>query len=244
MSRYRDRVAKLSGLAALVLFAFGTTEASALAIWNGSSPAPNDSTSWASLGGDGTAIPSPFAATSADGIAITGTFAGGSGLVAVAGISWTPVTAPFVAGDHLVWTLNNTTNTGTAPLTLGFGKAVLAGGLEIQSDVPGMFTADVQAFNGGTSLGTEMLTSDVAGDPIFIGAKDTTADITSLVFSCTGACGNNDFAVDTLVSVNPQPVPAPLIGFGLPVFLAVGGLWFGAKLLQRSRRGAGLFDVA
>jgi hypothetical protein len=32
-----------------------------------------------------------------------------------------------------------------------------------------------------------------------------------------------------------EVVPAPLIGFGLPVFLAVGGLLFGAKLLQRNR---------
>jgi len=39
-------------------------------------------------------------------------------------------------------------------------------------------------------------------------------------------------------------VPAPLIGFGFPVFLGVGGLLFGAKLLQWSRRGIGLFDVA
>jgi hypothetical protein len=39
-------------------------------------------------------------------------------------------------------------------------------------------------------------------------------------------------------------VPAPQIGFGFPAFLAVGGLLFGAKLLQRSRRGNGLFDAA
>jgi hypothetical protein len=31
-------------------------------------------------------------------------------------------------------------------------------------------------------------------------------------------------------------VPAPEIGRGLPVLLAVGGLWFGAKLLERGRR--------
>jgi hypothetical protein len=31
-------------------------------------------------------------------------------------------------------------------------------------------------------------------------------------------------------------VPAPLIGRGLPVLLAVGGVLFGAKLLERSRR--------
>jgi hypothetical protein len=243
MSKYRNRVAKLSGLAVLALFALGTTQADALAIWNGVTPAPNDSTSWAPLGPDGTTIPSPFHATSTAGVAITGTLAGGSGLVAVAGVSWTPVIAPFVAGDHLVWTFNNATNTGTAPLTLGFGKAVLAGGLDIQSDATGAFTANVQAFNGGSSLGTESVTSST-GNPIFIGAQDATADITSLVFSCTGACGNNDFAVDTLLSVNPAIVPAPLIGFGLPVFLAIGGLFFGAKLLQRGRRSLGLFGVS
>jgi hypothetical protein len=33
-----------------------------------------------------------------------------------------------------------------------------------------------------------------------------------------------------------NPVPAPSIGRGLPVLLAVGGLLFGAKLLERGRR--------
>jgi hypothetical protein len=89
---------------------------------------------------------------------------------------------------------------------------VLAGGLEIQADLPGAFTAQVEAFNGATLLGTESLGSDAAGDPIFIGAQDTVADITSLVLSCTGACSNNDFAVDTLRSLNPgvvTPTPEP-----------------------------------
>jgi len=175
MSRYGSSIAKLSGLAVLALFAIGTTQADALLIWNGTSPAANDSTSWAGLGPDGTTIPSPFHATSTDGVAITGTFAGGSGLTAVQGVSWT---GGFPAGDHLVWTFNNATNTGTAPLTLAFGTAVFAGGLEIQADLPGAFTAQVQAFDGATSLGIENLASDAAGDPIFIGAQDTTADIT------------------------------------------------------------------
>jgi hypothetical protein len=34
----------------------------------------------------------------------------------------------------------------------------------------------------------------------------------------------------------PVAVPAPLIGRGLPVLLAVGGLLFGAKLLERGKR--------
>ena len=235
MSKYRNHVAKLSGLAVLALVAIGTTQAdAALMSWNGTSPAPNDSTSWAGLGPDGTALGATFTATSTAGNTITGSFAGGSGLVAVAGVSWTPVVAPFVAGDHLVWTFNNATNTGTAPLTLAFGTAVLAGGVEIQSDAPGLFTAQVQAFDGATSLGIENLTSDAAGDPIFIGAQDTTADITSVVISCTGACANNDFAVDTLLSINPQAPPPPTPEPGTLALLGSSLLGFAA--LWRRRR--------
>jgi len=231
MSRYGSSIAKLSGLAVLALFAIGTTQADALLIWNGTSPAANDSTSWAGLGPDGTTIPSPFHATSTDGVAITGTFAGGSGLTAVQGVSWT---GGFPAGDHLVWTFNNATNAGTAPLTLAFGTAVLAGGVEIQSDAPGAFTAQVQAFDGATSLGIENLASDAAGDPIFIGAQDTTADITSVVISCTGACANNDFAVDTLLSINPQAPPPPTPEPGTLALLGSSLLGFAA--LWRRRR--------
>ena len=235
MSKYRNHVAKLSGLAVLALVAIGTTQAdAALMSWNGTSPAPNDSTSWAGLGPDGTALGATFTATSTAGNTITGSLAGGSGLVAVAGVSWTPVVAPFVAGDHLVWTFNNATNTGTAPLTLAFGTAVLAGGVEIQSDAPGLFTAQVQAFDGATSLGIENLASDAAGDPIFIGAQDTTADITSVVISCTGACANNDFAVDTLLSINPQAPPPPTPEPGTLALLGSSLLGFAA--LRRRRR--------
>jgi hypothetical protein len=53
-----------------------------------------------------------------------------------------------------------------------------------------------------------------------------------------------EYVMETAIGWDPQAVPAPLIGFGLPVFLAIGGLFFGAKLLQRSRRDSGLFDVA
>ena len=36
-----------------------------------------------------------------------------------------------------------------------------------------------------------------------------------------------------------RPGPAPLIGLGIPVGLAVGGVLVGAKLLRRKRRAAG-----
>jgi hypothetical protein len=62
-----------------------------------------------------------------------------------------------------------------------------------------------------------------------------------------GPEGNNGFMFDAGGTGNPAtdnfytgvsdvPVPAPLIGHGLLVLLAVGGVLFGAKLLERGRR--------
>jgi hypothetical protein len=176
------------------------------------------------LGPDGTVIPHSFAATSTDGVAISGSFAGNSGLVAIQcptapSCSWG---GNFTAGDTLVWTLDPNNNIGTAPLTLGLGKAVLAGSAEIQPDSLGAFTANVEAFNGSSLIGTATAASDAAGDPVFIGIQDTVAEITSLVFDitltgCTINCINNDFAMDKLISENPAAaVPGPIVGAGLP----------------------------
>ena len=40
----------------------------------------------------------------------------------------------------------------------------------------------------------------------------------------------------SLEVVKTVPVPAPPIGGGVPVFLAVSGMLFGAKLLERSKK--------
>jgi hypothetical protein len=55
------------------------------------------------------------------------------------------------------------------------------------------------------------------------------------------ALGPNE--ITAFNAIGYDVVPAPLIGFGFPAFLAVGGLLFGAKLLQRSRRGIGLLTL-
>lgn len=221
-------VVRLCAAAILALFAATAAEAGVVSAWDGTGS--NDSTSWASLGGDGTTIPPTFSATSADGVAISGAFTGNSGLAAIAcpaspSCSWGPPPPPtFTAGDHLVWAFDPVANAGSGPLTLNFGTAVLAGGLEIQDDVVAAFTAQVQAFDGATPLGTFGVSSDVSGAPVFVGAQDTDAEITSLVFaltSCGSGCDVNDFAVDTLISQNsattavPEPASLTILGAAL-----------------------------
>jgi hypothetical protein len=52
----------------------------------------------------------------------------------------------------------------------------------------------------------------------------------------TGFTPQNSAFVTGLAAFPVQAVPAPLIGHGLAVVLAVGGVLFGAKLLERSRK--------
>ncbi len=109
----------------------------------------------------------------------------------------------FAAGDSLIWTAD-TGNSGNGPLTLNFtSKNVAGAGAVIQADGPSQFTANIEAFNGGTSLGSFPVTSDVNGDATFIGVLDSTAaNITKVVFSITSCEGDcTDFAIDT-VSLN------------------------------------------
>jgi hypothetical protein len=47
---------------------------------------------------------------------------------------------------------------------------------------------------------------------------------------------NSDGALSNARFYEGVPVPAPLIGHGLPVLLAFGGLLFGAKLLEVSKK--------
>jgi hypothetical protein len=208
MFGYRARLGKLCVV--FVLLTTGTAGAGVLSLWAGTGA--NDSTSWSALGPDATVIPKSFAATSTDGVAISGSFAGNSGLVAIQcsatpSCSWT---GGFTAGDSLVWTFNNSinVNTGSGPLTLGLGKGCARRWCAIQADFLGVFTAQVEAFGRSGPLGGPFtVMSDAAGDPVFIGIQDTSAEITSLVFdlTLTGcgslACGNSDFAVDTLLEL-------------------------------------------
>jgi hypothetical protein len=168
----------------------------------------NDTIVWSQKGVDATDLPANPGFTSTHGLTGSVTLVGPHSLVAVVCpetlCSWNLAgLSGFSAGDSLIWTAD-TGNSGNGPLTLNFtSKNVSGAGAFIQSDGPAQFTANIQAFEGGTSLGSFPVTSDVNGDATFIGVLDSTApNITSVTFSITSCLGDcTDFAIDT-VSLN------------------------------------------
>jgi hypothetical protein len=131
--------------------------------------------------------------------------------------SWghgTSGSTPFSAGDSLIWTADGG-NSGNGPVTLSLGTSVSGAGALLQEDAPGMFTAKIQVFNGATSLGSFSESSDVNGDPIYIGVKDTSgANINKVIFSVTSTTGAGgditDFAIDALRLNKPSAAtPTP-----------------------------------
>ena len=188
----------------------------------------NDSADWSQLGNPGDSVSNPFTATSTGGIGITGSFAGsGNGMVMQEGNNWG---GNFALNDFVLWT----NSPGQGPLTLGFSQGVSQVGAQIQADFFGNFTAQIQAFNGNTLIGTFTEDGNSTGDEdnsaIYIGIKDLDgANITSIVFSLTN-CAQDcaDFGINllSLTTGGPPPnVPEPasllLLGSGLVGF---GGL--------------------
>jgi hypothetical protein len=72
--------------------------------------------------------------------------------------------------------------------------------------------------------GSDLFVANFSSDTI---GEYTTAGATVNAALITGLQGPAGIAI--------VPVPAPLIGHGLLVFLAVGGVLFGSKLLERRR---------
>ena len=177
-----------------------------------------DTVNWTQLGPDNTTIPNPFAATSGGGIGIAGSFGGsGTGETSVEGSSWF---GNFTIGDELVWT----NSPGQGPLTLGLSTGVNQIGAQIDADFYGAFTAQIDAYNGASLLGsfTEggLATSLEDGSAIYLGVMDSTADINKIVFSLTTAAGDPaDFAINNLsitpAAATPEPGTLMLLGGGL-----------------------------
>jgi centrosomal CEP192-like protein len=193
----------------LILFATAAARADSVAVVTSlGGLSANDTIAWSQLGADATDLTANPSFTSTHSLTGSVTLAGPHSLIAVVCpetlCSWNVAgTTGFSTGDSLVWTAD-TGVSGNGPLTLNFtSKNVSGAGAFIQADGPAQFTANIEAFDGGTSLGSFPVVSDGTGDATFIGVLDSTAaNITSVEFSitsCTGDC--SDFALDT-VSLN------------------------------------------
>jgi hypothetical protein len=99
---------------------------------------------------------------------------------------------------------------------------------------------------GGTFPGETQLTALLQENDTLYGASEEFAPSLSVntVNPTTGAAtigpditGAGSALITGFAAYPVQAVPAPLIGHGLVVVLAVGGVLFGSKLLQRSRKG-------
>jgi hypothetical protein len=100
---------------------------------------------------------------------------------------------------------------------------------------------EVDAFSGAVLVASQTFTNmPMSTSPSGFGNFSLTSNavlpITSMTITTPDFAVNGwDFLVDT-VTITPNAVPAPLIGSGLPVLLAVGGILFGAKLSARGKK--------
>ena len=178
-----------------------------------SSQTSNDSLSWTQLGTDSTLLSASFSAKTVTGATVQVLLNGPNSVPSTvcpnSPCSWT--SNGFAAGDVLLWA-SDLGNGGNGPVTFGFSPSIAGAGALVQADGPGPFTAKIEAFNSGISLGAFTVASNATGDAVYIGIKDLSgSNITSIVISLTSGTGNlSDFAVDTL-SLN-VPAPGPVAG--------------------------------
>jgi hypothetical protein len=173
-------------------------------ITSSSAQAANDSLAWSQKGADGTVLAASFTATTTMANSVTVGMGAANSTISVVctatPCSWTG--AGFTAGHSLLWS-SDAGNGGSGPVTLTFSKSISGAGALVQADLPGAFTGEIQVYNGATLLATYTVASDVAGDPVYLGALDESGpNINKVVFSlttCASLC--TDFGLDT-VNVN------------------------------------------
>jgi hypothetical protein len=196
---------------------------------------------WSRLGTDGTAAGPRFGGLSTNvsgtgmGEYINGYLASGEGTILTAGTD-APASGGISAGDSILSVSDGPTSGGSVSINMapafGVGAYVDAGG-------GSQFTAEIQVFSGINSVLDMTVTSDLAGDAIFLGAQDSTQDITRVVYSLTSVASGlaSSFNLDMINIQNvagsgikaqlapvvpvqpaiasPEPGVIGLVGFGL-----------------------------
>jgi hypothetical protein len=136
-------------------------------------------------------------------------------------------------------TLNGTNVTSTIP----GGLTGLTNQSPIMADGTGTFTAAIQCTvaadcNGGSTPNFNDLHFTVTNATL---AQLETANANGNFFVADILCGATQAGCTAGLTgpVDVNVIPAPPIGHGLPILLAVGGLLLGAKFLERSKKHRG-----
>lgn len=168
-----------------------------------------DIVDWAQLGPNNTTVtqnffPSttPTAASSTFTELVSGRLDSGFGKLKVASVA----NGPIDQNDTLLSTNDN------GPVTLNFNGAFGVGAY-IDAAGSGQFTARIEAFAGLNSALDASLTSNLAGDPLFIGVLDSEKEITAITFSLTNVATGSvtNFILDKIMFQNSAQAPAPIV---------------------------------
>jgi len=212
--------------AATVLLPQGEVHASLLELT--ARPGTGDIIDWGQIGTPNLTLTGPQSFTSTGGTTGNVSFNGTSFLVEQCCIGLTGTfNGNFAPGDVVM--------VASSPLSINFNTPVQSVGAQIQdNNIGDMFTAEILAFSGSTLLGA-FTESGVSGDlgnnsNIFLGVRDTSADITSvtyLTFTASPGFSLQDVAINQMsigVGVTPLPSTLPLFVTGLGIIGLLG--WY------------------
>lgn len=178
---------------------------------------------WGTVGADGVDLGSSFHTTSHGGVGIDVSdnhsfilFEQGNGFG-----------GNFAPGDQVL------TNEHSGPDTISFNTSVSAVGFQIQDVFGGNFTATLSAYDSSNNLlgsfNENGLSTIGAGDnsAIFLGVKDSSADIAKIVFNTPSGW----FGINRMDLTPGPPVPETSSILGLGSMVCLGGL----LLIRRKR---------